>query len=1292
MPADKTHLRNRYKGILDVNEEGKFEVDMEKYNKTVLAQTKQTAKVTNALDIHGSQVQFSTYTANKNIKEEKPVTADGIEMGYQIERGVVPIIYGHVGMSSTQYDKGQILSELDSSKVRQTIRIPLSEGPIVGLSYQDPATVIDNTNVYVTPGIANPEHAKAVLINRKHIVDPTTDKANYEDVDVVVTKGAGNTTNYQTFSITQYEPIIANPSTGALDVPIEVEEQKTFINDLSDVQATDKGPDSIIYWNSDNGQWESKSLSEMMRDAQVTVTGGTGGTGGSGGGGGDGGQGGSGGVGSFAEAIYYTQWNPPPTHVRVQYSGTGQPVDETSVVTTTTTTDPEELPAQITPHGAPLRNIDQVTPEFSCNMSFANVDEKVKEISIITNFPDGLYKEIKTETETKTNPNPHEDLHHEIKICDTIREPLVAMGSSLKDARGTVQSDGGGNLECLLPDIEIVTIAGGGASESYEKATTITKTTGHVWVRYVLTTELCDREFVLDEGTYEISGLEVSAYEHKETLALENMNAGSRTVLTGDLRGTHQLGPFSDDENANCDTTLVEDYNWSEYDLEDYLDMYPGQIINSVTGESKIKIYTWIENRYFYNDTTLNEEGRIKIDDYRLSTNCYFKEVRIEKPMDVFGDYYSTGTTVLTKPFHKSEPNHKWRWGRRLGGQDDNNFKATLNTKAFELEDKRIQAGLAGGQYLDFSYPVPLAIMANINPGSSGGTGSGGDTGDSGVVGSPGQTGTVTVPVVEPIPTVDCSKSTYDSTIASQTITLGNITVANTDAAMINTLTISVAATTGTLFPNPPLASGVTVVSGTNTETLVLSGTAAALQNTLTTGIRLAVASSASGTLELNNYIIGTGSKGTRKICQILDIPERDTNTSRLHHDTNSFVKPVPAGALLRNTIAWVDMAYRPKQDEEELKLEELQFIVGGRDDMEAPSENDLSLSLWIDADYTSTTKNWTNNTAWVFCDYLTNENYGLGLDIVMDAEQKETLAIEVYKAAQWCSHIPTGSTVPASTFDGVIHGAESKIEALQKIAGQMHSRLRFINGNPRLVSDFMSHSWTSDTYTHTPTVKKIVNQTNAANLTYVGGSMENIFNVVNVKWNNPTNYHKSEIVRYENAASITKYSEREQGLETFGCANEQQAMWTGAWYFETNQSNTDTVSYMAGWDHYDTIPGDLICLVDEYRPDSSDKGGRVASVNGSTLTLDRDAGSGNIAVMDSLGVVLYGTASGTTATVTGGAIIPGAVWNVYQGDDEPQGANYRIIAIEESEDGMYAVSAGKYDPAKYDRVWTNTI
>ncbi|SVD78172.1 uncharacterized protein METZ01_LOCUS431026, partial [marine metagenome] len=264
---------------------------------------------------------------------------------------------------------------------------------------------------------------------------------------------------------------------------------------------------------------------------------------------------------------------------------------------------------------------------------------------------------------------------------------------------------------------------------------------------------------------------------------------------------------------------------------------------------------------------------------------------------------------------------------------------------------------------------------------------------------------------------------------------------------------------------------------------------------------------------------------------------------------------------------------------------------------------------------------------------------------------QKEVLYSEIYRAAQWCSHVPSGSTVPASTFNGVIYGAESKIEVLQKIATNMHSKLAFINGNPRLISDFSNHSWTGGGYTNIPAVKKIINQSNALSMTYAGGTMENIFNVINVRWNNPDNYHKLETVEFKDTASITKYNEREHELETLGCADKQQAKWIGAWYFETNQTNTDTVSYMAGWDHYDISPGDLISIADEYRPASSDKGGRVVSVDGGTITLDRSA-SGNIAVMDTSGVVQYGSASGTTASVSG-TIDPGAVWNIYVGDDE---------------------------------------
>ena len=112
-----------------------------------------------------------------------------------------------------------------------------------------------------------------------------------------------------------------------------------------------------------------------------------------------------------------------------------------------------------------------------------------------------------------------------------------------------------------------------------------------------------------------------------------------------------------------------------------------------------------------------------------------------------------------------------------------------------------------------------------------------------------------------------------------------------------------------------------------------------------------------------------------------------------------------------------------------------------------------------------------------------------------------------------------------------------------------------------------------------------------------------------------------------------------------------------------------------------------MICLSDALRPDGLNTGGRVLSVGSGTVTLDRTA-SGSIAVMDTSGVVRYGTASGTTVTISG-TFQKHAVWNIYTGS---VAQNYRVIGIEESEDGIYAVTAQKHDPDKYTRVWANTI
>ena len=56
---------------------------------------------------------------------------------------------------------------------------------------------------------------------------------------------------------------------------------------------------------------------------------------------------------------------------------------------------------------------------------------------------------------------------------------------------------------------------------------------------------------------------------------------------------------------------------------------------------------------------------------------------------------------------------------------------------------------------------------------------------------------------------------------------------------------------------------------------------------------------------------------------------------------------------------------------------------------------------------------------------------------------------------------------------------------------------------------------------------------------------------------------------------------------------------------------------------------------------------------------------------------------------MSGGSFVKHAVWNEYTTELV---ANYRVVAVEESEDGIYAVTAHKHDSDKYTRIWANTV
>lgn len=428
------------------------------------------------------------------------------------------------------------------------------------------------------------------------------------------------------------------------------------------------------------------------------------------------------------------------------------------------------------------------------------------------------------------------------------------------------------------------------------------------------------------------------------------------------------------------------------------------------------------------------------------------------------------------------------------------------------------------------------------------------------------------------------------------------------------------------------------------------------------------------------------------------------------------------ADALNDPNVSWAEVVYRPEQEGGTSSLSDIGLIITGRRDFQEPiNDSFMTFAQWQSYNFnhppSAVTEfgvaggtTFSQNAAGHFYEYLTNTRYGLGDEIKLNELPYENWVQfhqDVYDAMAWCEDYGIKT-------NGIIFGQESKIEALQMIAAVFAGRFAYVNGYPRLLFEgqCFDHNYThvnrttgaQSQYTRTANLKKIVNQSNSANIVYSGSSLDNVFNKITVKYNDRGNYFKLKDATLEVAQESTDYPfdfDRETQIEYWGVGDERLAQFLAKQHFETERTNAETVSYVAGWDHYDVFPNDLIMLNDTLRMDKQYIGGRVVADNGDgTVTLDRDCGSGTIYVTDSHGNICEGTASGTTASVTAGTgevwnpvanqyetpvgfFGEGATWNMDANDDNL----YRVVAVEESEDGIYAVTAQKHDVDKYNRI-----
>ncbi|PWC73966.1 phage tail protein [Azospirillum sp. TSH64] len=341
----------------------------------------------------------------------------------------------------------------------------------------------------------------------------------------------------------------------------------------------------------------------------------------------------------------------------------------------------------------------------------------------------------------------------------------------------------------------------------------------------------------------------------------------------------------------------------------------------------------------------------------------------------------------------------------------------------------------------------------------------------------------------------------------------------------------------------------------------------------------------------------------------------------------------------------------------------------------------------------------WSDNPAWVLYDLLTNRRYGLGQSISAEAVDRWSL----YTIGVYCDQpVKSGRTdtggrdimEPRFTFNGVISGRTEAYRVLQSIASTFRGLIFWSAGGVLARADMPADPI------------KLVTPANVigGSFTYSGTALKARHTAALITFNDPDDGYRPTVEVVENAGMIQRYGWRPIEATAYGCTRRSQARRLGLWMLDSEQHETETVTYRCSFDHLDVMPGDVVKLAD---PNWAlvRTGGRLVAYDperqvvtlDDTVTLEANQShvlaltlpDGRLVDCPVRRPVLEDHTTGQLvidAAPLGGAVPqPHAVWILTATNLAPR--LFRVRAVTEKSPGVYEVTALLHEPGKYARV-----
>ncbi|WIF73843.1 phage tail protein [Proteus vulgaris] len=236
----------------------------------------------------------------------------------------------------------------------------------------------------------------------------------------------------------------------------------------------------------------------------------------------------------------------------------------------------------------------------------------------------------------------------------------------------------------------------------------------------------------------------------------------------------------------------------------------------------------------------------------------------------------------------------------------------------------------------------------------------------------------------------------------------------------------------------------------------------------------------------------------------------------------------------------------------------------------------------------------WTNNPVWVFYDLVTNERYGIGEMIGSFGVDKFAL----YAIARYCDELVDdgfGNKEPRFTFNAYITSQRKAKEVLDDLASVFRGMPLWDGQQLTCFQDRPSDPvWT---YTNSNVID--------GKFKYTSTAKSARHNAIEVSWINPSNGWSEEREFIQDDDLIQRFGGvNVKKVTAFGCTSRGQAHRVGKWILQTEKLEKDSVTFSTGREGINCISGDIIEIADDSFAGVK-VGGRVLSVNGSTITVD---------------------------------------------------------------------------------------